>query len=160
MLLYILATRQRAIGVDSNQRLVALGQRLDDLSEKYFNNKSKKTLFGEVLKVVEIENSKRKKVTIKEKKEKEAQQKELIKEVEQKVEVIRKEKKEEKAKKQLQDAQKKTNFPLKVGDRVRMIDGRSVGTIDVIEKNKATVNYGIFTSKVSLDQLEMVERKK
>ncbi|AJA69821.1 MULTISPECIES: endonuclease MutS2 [Myroides] len=145
---------------DSNQRLVALGQRLDDLSEKYFNNKSKKTLFGEVLKVVEIENSKRKKVTIKEKKEKEAQQKELIKEVEQKVEVIRKEKKEEKAKKQLQDAQKKTNFPLKVGDRVRMIDGRSVGTIDVIEKNKATVNYGIFTSKVSLDQLEMVERKK
>ena len=145
---------------DSNQRLVALGQRLDDLSEKYFNNKSKKTLFGEVLKVVEIENSKRKKVTIKEKKEKEAQQKELIKEVEQKVEVIRKEKKEEKAKKQLQEAQKKTNFPLKVGDRVRMIDGRSVGTIDVIEKNKATVNYGIFTSKVSLDQLEMVERKK
>jgi DNA mismatch repair protein MutS2 len=145
---------------DSNQRLVALGQRLDDLSEKYFNNKSKKTLFGEVLKVVEIENSKRQKITIKEKKEKEIKQQELLKEVEQKVEVIRKEKKEEKAKKQLQDAQKKTNFPLKVGDRVRMIDGRSVGTIDVIEKNKATVNYGIFTSKVSLDQLEMVERKK
>ncbi|MCC9044215.1 DNA mismatch repair protein MutS [Myroides sp. M-43] len=145
---------------DSNQRLVALGQRLDDLSEKYFNNKSKKTLFGEVLKVVEIENSKRKPITVKEKKEKEVVQKELIKEVEQKVEVIRKEKKEEKAKKQLQDTQNKTNFLLKVGDRVRMIDGRSVGTIDVIEKNKATVNYGIFTSKVSIDQLEMVQRKK
>jgi len=41
-----------------------------------------------------------------------------------------------------------------------MIDGKSVGTIDVIEKNKATVNYGFFTSKVTLDQLEMVERKK
>ncbi|MGL4583318.1 MAG: endonuclease MutS2, partial [Flavobacterium sp.] len=145
---------------DSNQRLVALGQRLDDLSEKYFNNKSKKTLFGELLKVVEIENSKRKPITVKEKKEKEIVQKELIKEVEQKVEVIRKEKKEEKAKKQLQDTQNKTNFPLKVGDRVRMIDGRSVGTIDMIEKNKATVNYGIFTSKVSIDQLEMVQRKK
>lgn len=145
---------------DSNQRLVALGQRLDDLSEKYFNNKSKKTLFGEVLKVVEIENSKRKPITVKEKKEKEVVQQELIKEVEQKVEVIRKEKKDEKAKKQLQDTQNKTNFPLKVGDRVRMIDGRSVGTIDMIEKNKATVNYGIFTSKVSIDQLEMVQRKK
>ncbi|MEC4113795.1 endonuclease MutS2 [Myroides pelagicus] len=145
---------------DSNQRLVSLGQRFDDLSEKYFNNKSKKSLFGEVLKIVEIENSKRKKITIKEKKQKEEEQKKIIKEVEQKVEVIRKEKKEEKAKKQLQDTQKKTNFPLKVGDRVRMIDGRAVGTIDVIEKNKATVNYGIFTSKVSLDQLEMVERKK
>jgi DNA mismatch repair protein MutS2 len=35
-----------------------------------------------------------------------------------------------------------------------------VGTIDSIEKNKAIVNYGIFTSQVNLDLLEMVERKK
>jgi DNA mismatch repair protein MutS2 len=35
-----------------------------------------------------------------------------------------------------------------------------VGSIDVIEKNKATVNYGIFTSKVSLDSLEFVEAAK
>ncbi|MTG97802.1 MULTISPECIES: endonuclease MutS2 [Myroides] len=144
---------------DANQRLLYLGQKLDDLSEKYFNNKSKKTLFSELLKVVEIENSKRKKVTIKEKKEKEKVQKEVIKEVEQKVEIIRQEKKEEKEKKKQQD-QNKPKFPLKIGDRVRMIDGKAVGTIDVIEKNKATVNYGIFTSKVDLEQLEMVERKK
>jgi DNA mismatch repair protein MutS2 len=26
-----------------------------------------------------------------------------------------------------------------------------------IEKNKATVNYGVFLSKVSLDELELVE---
>ena len=32
--------------------------------------------------------------------------------------------------------------------------------IDAIEKNKATVNYGIFTSKVSLDELELVEAVK
>lgn len=144
---------------DANQRLVSLGQKLDDLSERYFNNKSKKTLFSELLKIVEIENSKRKQITIKEKKEKEKIEKAILKEVEQKIEVIRVEKKEEKEKKKQED-QNKTKFPLKVGDRVRMIDGRSVGTIDNIEKNKATVNYGIFTSKVSLDQLEMVERKK
>jgi DNA mismatch repair protein MutS2 len=41
-----------------------------------------------------------------------------------------------------------------------MIDGKAVGTIDSIEKNKAIVNYGIFTSQVNLDLLEMVERKK
>ncbi len=41
-----------------------------------------------------------------------------------------------------------------------MLDGRSVGSIDAIEKNKATVNYGIFTSKVSLDELELVEAVK
>ncbi|MHC5202304.1 endonuclease MutS2 [Myroides sp. LJL119] len=144
---------------DSNQRLVYLGQKLDDLSLKYFNNKSKKTLFGEVLKVVEIENSKRKVITPKEKKKQEVQQKHILAEVHEKIEKIRQEKKQEKLKED-QKEQNKTKFPLKVGDRVRMIEGRAVGSIDSIEKNKATVNYGFFTSKVDLDQLEMVERKK
>ncbi|MGG5508083.1 MULTISPECIES: endonuclease MutS2 [unclassified Myroides] len=145
---------------DSNQRLVYLGQKLDDLSDKYFNNKSKKTLFSEVLKVVEIENSKRKQVTLQEKKRKEAEQKALLQEVEKKVEVIRKEKKEKKEILKQQEQSNKTKFPLKVGDRVRMQEGRAVGTIDSIEKQTATVNYGFFTSKVNVDQLEMVERKK
>lgn len=145
---------------DANQRLIYLGQRLDDLSEKYFNNKDKKTLIGELLKTVEIENSKRKKITLKEKKAKEQEIIKLKAEVENKIEKIREEKKEKKVKQEQQQQANKTNFILKVGDRVRMIDGKSVGTIDVIEKNKATVNYGFFTSKVTLDQLEMVERKK
>lgn len=145
---------------DSNQRLIYLGQRMDDLSEKYFNNKDKKALIGELLKTVEIENSKRKKIDLKAKKAKEVEEKRLKEEVEVKLDKIREEKKEKKAKEEQQKTANKTNFVLKVGDRVRMIDGRSVGTIDAIEKNKATVNYGFFTSKVSLDQLEMVERKK
>lgn len=145
---------------DANQRLIYLGQRLDDLSEKYFNNKDKKFLIGELLKTVEIENSKRKKVTVKEKKEKEKVEKEILKEVEVKVEEIRLEKKEKKAKMAIDEKANKTNFVLKVGDRVRMSDGKAVGTIDKIEKNKATVNYGFFTSKVGLEELEMVERKK
>lgn len=142
---------------DANQRLIYLGQKLDDLSEKYFNNKNKKELIGELLKTVEIENSKRKKATPKEKKIKEIQQKQVIEEVKVKVEEIRKEKKEKKLKPAVPE---KPKYILKVGDRVRMIDGKSVGSIDVIEKNKATVNYGIFTSKVSLDALELVEAKK
>ncbi|WP_410877681.1 endonuclease MutS2 [Myroides sp. DW712] len=145
---------------DSNQRLVYLGNKLDDLAEKYFNNKSKKALFSEILKVVEIENSKRKKITLQEKKKKEEAQKVLLQEVEKKVEVIRKEKKEKKEIQKQQEESNKTKFPLKVGDRVRMLEGRAVGTIDSIEKKTATVNYGFFTSKVHIDQLEMVERKK
>jgi hypothetical protein len=35
-----------------------------------------------------------------------------------------------------------------------------VGTLENIEKNKATVNYGVFLSKVSLDELELVGRMK
>lgn len=145
---------------DANQRLIYLGQRIDDLSEKYFNNKDKKTLIGELLKTVEIENSKRKKVTIKEKKVKKQEEIELKIEVEEKMDLIRTEKKEKKIKDQKLQQANKTYFELKVGDRVRMLDGKAVGTIDGIEKNKATVNYGFFTSKVALEQLEMVERKK
>jgi DNA mismatch repair protein MutS2 len=140
---------------DANQRLIYMGQKIDDISEKYFNNKDKKTLIGEFLKVVEIENSKRKKATVKEKKAAEVVKKQIIKEVEVKVEKIREKKKEEKAKKK--EVEIKPQVTLKVGDRVRMKDGKAIGTIDKIEKTKAIVNYGIFTSKVSISELEYVQ---
>ena len=141
---------------DANQRLIYIGQKIDDLSEKYFNNKDKKVLIGEFLKMVEIENSKRKKLTVKEKKEQTVVQKKIVEEVKVKVEEIRKVKKEKKLNAQKIEAEK-PKVILKVGDRVRMIDGKAVGTIDKIEKTKAVVNYGIFTSKVSLDALEFVQ---
>ena len=141
---------------DANQRLIYMGQKVDDLSEKYFNNKDKKVLIGEFLKLVEIENSKRKKATAKEKKEKEIIQKKVVEEVKVKVEEIRVAKKEKKIKAQKLEAEK-PKVVLKIGDRVRMVDGKSIGTIDKIEKNKAVVNYGIFTSKVSLEELEFVQ---
>ncbi len=144
---------------DSNQRLIYMGQKLDDISEKYFGNKNKKELIGEFLKMVEIENSKRKKATPKEKKEKEVQQKQIIEEVQEKVEEIRIEKKEKKLKAIKIEAER-PKVALKIGDRVRMIDGKAVGTLDAIEKKKATVNYGLFTSKVDLEVLELVEAKK
>jgi len=144
---------------DANQRLIYVGQKVDDLAYKYFNNKDKKVLIGEFLKLVEIENSKRKKATVKEKQEKEIIQKQIVQEVTVKVDEIRQVKKEKKVKALKAEADK-PKVILKIGDRVRMIDGKAVGTLDVIEKNKATVNYGIFTSKVSLEVLELVEAKK
>ena len=141
---------------DANQRLIYIGQKIDDISESYFNNKDKKTLIGEFLKMVEIENSKRKKLSVKEKKVKEVIQKKVEEEVKVIVEEIRVVKKEKKIKAKIEE-ENKPKITLKVGDRVRMIDGKAIGTIDVIEKTKATVNYGIFTSKVSLDQLEYVQ---
>ena len=141
---------------DANQRLIYIGQKIDDISESYFNNKDKKTLIGEFLKMVEIENSKRKKLSVKEKKVKEVIQKKVEEEVKVIVEEIRVVKKEKKIKAKIEE-ENKPKVTLKVGDRVRMIDGKAIGTIDVIEKTKATVNYGIFTSKVSLDQLEYVQ---
>ena len=141
---------------DSNQKTIYIGQKIEDIAEKYFNNKSKKDLIGEFLKLIEIENSKRKKATPKEAKAIVAKKKEIIEEVTVHVEEIRKEKKEKKLKPIIE----KPKAILKVGDRVRMIDGKAVGSIDKIEKNKAIVNYGTFTSKANLDVLELVEAVK
>ena len=69
--------------------------------------------------------------------------------------VIRKRKKQEKAQQKKQEAAKPKVLP-KVGDRVRMIDGKAIGTLDAIEKDTAVVNYGIFTTKVAVTQLEKV----
>jgi DNA mismatch repair protein MutS2 len=40
-----------------------------------------------------------------------------------------------------------------------MISGKAVELLKY-RKNKATVNYGVFLSKVSLDELELVDEKK
>jgi DNA mismatch repair protein MutS2 len=141
---------------DSNQKTIYIGQKIEDLAAKYFNNKNKKDLIGEFLKIIEIENSKRKKATPKETKAIVEKKNEVIQEVTIQVNEIRKEKKAKKLKPIIE----KPKPILKIGDRVRMLDGKAVGSIDNIEKNKATVNYGIFTSKVSLDDLELVEAKK
>ncbi|MEP3836386.1 MAG: DNA mismatch repair protein MutS [Algibacter sp.] len=142
---------------DSNQRLIYLGQKVNDIAEKYFSNKQKKTLMDELFKVVQIENSKRKKVTAKQKKAIKAKENKVKQEAEKKVEVIRKKKKI--AKQKAIEAPKPKAI-IRIGDRVRMEDGRAIGTIDKIEKNKAVVNYGMFTTNVSLDQLELVEAVK
>ena len=114
-------------------------------------------MIAELFKVVQIENSKRQKVTAKQKKVIKIKEREVKQEVEKKVDVIREKKKIAK--------QKAIEVPkpkpiLKIGDRVRMEDGRAVGSIDKIEKNKAVVNYGMFTTNVSLEQLEFVEALK
>ena len=141
---------------DSNQKLIALGKRFDSLSEKFFNNKNKRELIDELMKLVLQENAKRKKVAPKVKKVAEIKEQKVLKEVERKVEGIRRRKKKEK-----EEAAKLPPPPpkvtLKIGDKVRMIDGKAIGTIDTIEKKKAIVNYGVFTTNVNLSELEKVQ---
>lgn len=143
---------------DANQRLIALGKKLDVISEKFLNNNQKRQLIDELMKLVMIENSKRKKPsseTREKKKEAKAEKHKIKQELEQKVALIRKKKKKEK------EAAKKAPPPkpkvdLKVGDKVRIIDGRAIGTIDSIEKKNAIVNYGMFTADVGMEELEKV----
>ena len=125
--------------------------------EKFFENKRKRELMAELFRLVQIENAKRKKVSAKQKRAEKVKEQQIKQEAEQKVEAIRQKKKATKKKEVIVEKPKPI---LKVGDRVRMHDGKAVGSIDVIEKNKATVNYGLFTTNVSVDLLELVETKK
>lgn len=142
---------------DSNQRLIYLGQKVNDLAEKFFDNKRKRELMSELFRLVQIENAKRKKVSAKQKRAEKAKEEQIKQEAEKKVDVIRKKKKAAKKKEVVVEKPKPI---LKIGDRVRMHDGKAVGSIDAIEKGKATVNYGLFTTNVSVDLLELVEAKK
>ena len=139
---------------DHNQKMIVLGNKFNEIGERFFKNNKKRPLISELLKLVENENSKRKKKSnflLKTEKEK---KKKINEQVNKEIALVRKEKKKNKI-----DKPKKSNIKLKVGDSVRMFDGRSVGSIDLIEKNKAIVNYGVFKTQVSLDLLEIVEGK-
>ena len=140
---------------DSNQRLISLGKKIDSLSKQFHNNKKKKLLLDELFKMVLVENSKIKKLTPAIKKKEKAKKHIIKQEIEKKVKVIRQRKKKEK-----EEAKKvpspKPKVTLKLGDRVRMIDGVAIGTIDKIEKKKAFVNYGTFTTNVNMIELEKV----
>lgn len=142
---------------DSNQRLIYLGQKVNDISEKYFEDQKKRELMAELFRLVQIENSKRKKVSAKQKRTEKHKETQIKEEAEKKVDVIRKKKK---AAKQKEVKVEQPKPVLKVGDRVRMHDGRAVGSLDSIEKGKAIVNYGMFTTNVNLDLLELVEAVK
>ena len=139
---------------DHNQKMIVLGNKFNEIGERFFKNNKKRPLISELLKLVENENSKRKKkssLLLKTEKEK---KKKINEQVNKEIALVRKEKKKNKI-----DKPKKSYIKFKVGDSVRMFDGRSVGSIDLIEKNKATVNYGVFKTQVSLDLLEIVEGK-
>ncbi len=90
-------------------------------------------------------------------KEKEAKKK-AEEETQKAIVSIRKEKKKKKAAPKPVPVKPKIDF--KIGDQVRLFDGKSVGTIDSIEKRKAVVNYGVFTTQVNLEALDLVQAAK
>ena len=142
---------------DHNQRMIVLGNKVNEVADRFFENNKKRPLVADLLRLVDGENSKRKKKTATEKK--------IDKEVKEKANTeatramvgIRKEKKK---KKKAAPVPVKVKVNFKLGDQVRLFDGKAVGTIDFIEKEKAIVNYGMFTTQVSLEALDLVQAAK
>jgi DNA mismatch repair protein MutS2 len=137
--------------------MIVLGNKVNELAERYFSNNKKRPLIAELLRLVETENAKRKRKTAAIAKKEREQKKKLNEEVKKDLVQVRIEKKKEKVQPKVIE---KPKPKLAVGDQVRLFDGRSVGSIDSIEKQKAIVNYGAFTTQVSLDLLELVQSKK
>ncbi len=140
---------------DHNQRMIVLGNKFNDVAERFFNTNKKRPLVAELLRLTESENAKRKKKTAALAKKDREQKKKTAQLVEKEILKVRVEKK--KKKKQPQP-ELKPKTPIKLGDQVRLIDGQSVGIVEVIERNQVVVNYGLFTTKAKLDQLEFVKR--
>ena len=137
---------------DSNQRMIVTGNKLNEIAERYFNDNKKRNLISEIIKLVDTLNSKRKKKNYSKIKLDKKRKKRTAQILENELVDIRKEKKKNKNK----VINVKPKVELKVGDKVRLEDSRSVGTIDKIERNKAIVNYGTFTTEVDLIRLDMV----
>jgi DNA mismatch repair protein MutS2 len=135
-----------------------LGNKVNDAAERFFITNKKRPLISELLQIVETENAKRKRKTNAILKKEQQEKRAIKKEVVEKVEVVREEKKKQKETKPKESYRPKVTFY--IGDKVRMFDGKAVGTIDTLEKKKAIVNYGIFTTQVNVEALELVERKK
>ncbi len=138
---------------DKEKRMITLGNKVNNAALKFFNSNKKRALVAELLRIVEYENSKRKtkpSAVLRKEKRNEISVK---KEIEKKVENIKYEKKTitKKSKKRFLN---KYNF--KEGDSVRLIDSKSVGIIEKLEKNKVIINYGSFKTKTTTDELEIV----
>ena len=154
---------------DQNQKMLSLGRKTNELLNKYFQTNNKKELNANFNKWVtdeKVKHTKKNPIKPKTKAQKQKakviakKKQEVIKKVEkevlEKVVEVRKEKKIEAEK----IAKEKALYVYKLNDRVRIIDSNSVGTIDKIDKKGVTINYGIFTTKTTLDKLELVEKAK
>ena len=66
------------------------------------------------------------------------------------------EKVQEEIKEKKEKEVKKSIEKLKVGDRVKMKDSNSIGTIEKIQNKTVTINYGQFLAKISIFDIHKV----
>ena len=172
---------------DNNQKMLSYGRKTNDLLNKFFQTKNKKELREEFTKWCLIEQTKNelaknekikaelnKKNDLKEKPlskrertmiNKELKQRQRLKEAELKKteQEILPEVKKIRVKKEKVEREKAIfikDYQFQINDTVRLKDGNAKGTVEKIEKNTATINYGVFTAKTNLGQLELVKKAK
>lgn len=151
---------------DNNLKMLSFGRKVNELIHRYFQTNNKKQLTTDFNKWVTTEKTKHLKKTPPKPKTKLQKKQVKVKkqqvdkklkttEVEVLTEVIKV--REMKKIEAVKIANQKANYIFKANDKVRIIGSNSCGTIDKIEKNNVFINYGIFTTKTTLNKLELVE---
>lgn len=139
---------------DNELKTLQSGKKMNDWADEYLKTKNKQKLISHFLKWVEIENSKKTALNTIEKKKEKIVQKAVDKALKHNQKTIREKQvqiDEKKARKQ--EAEIKN---LKKGDRVKIKDSTSIGTVERVDGKKVLINYGQFTAKVSIFEIQKI----
>ncbi|MDR2204600.1 MAG: DNA mismatch repair protein MutS [Flavobacteriaceae bacterium] len=138
---------------EEEHRKLQFGSKIENFINEYIKGVSRKDVVKDFVKLLEQEKyrklgsdkSESKKLQVVKRKITQQLKKENVQEkIAETNEKLEKEKKEER------------QLWLKPGQRVRISGSTSVGTIEKISKNKATINYGTFKTTIAADELERV----
>ena len=141
---------------EEEYRKLQFGTRIQSFIDDYAKGKSRKDIVKEFIKILEQEKFRKNQNTekieaeklkvVKRKVTQELKKESVIQTITETQEKIQERERKERA------------LWLKVGQRVRIIGSTSIGTIEKIDSktNKATINYGLFKTQISTDELERV----
>ena len=141
---------------EEEHRKLQFGTRIQSFIDDYAKGKSRKDIVKEFIKILEQEKFRKNQNTekieaeklkvVKRKVTQELKKESVIQTITETQEKIQERERRERA------------LWLKVGQRVRIIGSTSTGTIEKIDSktNKATINYGLFKTQISTDELERV----
>ena len=141
---------------EEEHRKLQFGTRIQSFIDDYAKGKSRKDIVKEFIKILEQEKFRKNQNTekieaeklkvVKRKVTQELKKESVIQTITETQEKIQERERRERA------------LWLKVGQRVRIIGSTSIGTIEKIDSktNKATINYGLFKTQISMDELERV----
>ena len=141
---------------EEEHRKLQFGTRIQSFIDDYAKGKSRKDIVKDFIKILEQEKFRKNQNTekieaeklkvVKRKVTQELKKESVIQTITETQEKIQEKERRERA------------LWLKVGQRVRIIGSTSTGTIEKIDSktNKATINYGLFKTQISTDELERV----
>ncbi len=138
---------------EDEHRKLQFGNKIETFIDSYIKGKARKDVVRDFVKILEQEKFRKLGADKDETKKLQVVKRKITQQ-------LKKENVQEKiveTNEKLEDQRKKERAVwMKVGQRVRISGSTSVGTIEKIDRNKVTVNYGTFKTQISGDELERI----